>query len=236
VEGTDLEELEETYSQWYLLRNKNDGKRIGARHLVVRRDERVLAVVERVAIQQGNDAAAYRSEIRYDRRGGLDPRSATVTTYLNGRPFMGGRATCRDHSLRVAAAMTDETGQLQEPFRNARYRDSQGKTMVFLPGLAYFLTEQQKRADVPDEFTLVSFPSDLDILVQFRPGKLTVEPRENGSTQYVIRNPEDGALLAQWTISPEGNQMGGVLFETEFVPVSRAKALGKVKNSSAVHE
>lgn len=224
--AVDLEELEPVHDQWYVLRDSEAGNRVGARHLVVRSDSRVLAIVERIALQQGSDTVAYRSEIRYARQDRLVLRSATVTTYLNGRPFMGGRASYRERTLRVTAALADAEGDLQEPLRHAQYRAPESGRVAFLPGLPYLLKEMRETGGVPDELSLVEFPADLDILVQLRPGVVEHGLAAEGSTNYTVRNPDSEELLARWTIDADGRVRNGMFFQTEFIPATRDEALG----------
>jgi hypothetical protein len=226
IEALELENLPEVHDQWYVLRNTGDGERIGARHLQVRSDETVLAIVEKIAVQQGRDTVAYRSEVRYAREEPIVPRTATVTTYLNGQPFMGGRASYQNRTLRVSAALTGEEGELREPLRNAQYQTQDTDPVVFLPGLPYLLKEMHETGQVPQRLSLVEFPADLDMLVQLRPGKVLRSPAAPGATSYTVRDPNSEELIARWTLDADGRVKDGLLFQTEFVPSSRAEALG----------
>lgn len=225
MEALELENLPKVHDQWYVLRNSDDGERIGARHLQVHSDETVLAIVEKIAVQQGRDTVAYRSEVRYARQEQLQPRSATVTTYLNGQPFMGGRASYQNRTLRVTAALTGKEGELREPLRNAQYQAQDTDPVAFLPGLPYLLKEMSEAGQGPEELSLVEFPADLDMLVQLRPGRVRRSPGAGG-TSYTVRDPNSEELIARWTVDPEGRVKDGGFFQTEFVPSSREEALG----------
>lgn len=225
IDRVSLSELDIASDEWYSLRAADTGARLGASHVEVRSNETVLAIVERLSVQQGEDVLSYRTEVRYETGDGLKAHSALVTTYLNGTPYMGGRIRCAEGRLRAAAALADENGRLQEPVREADYEVPRNQTLIFLSGIPHVIRRMQKRDVLPEEMTVVEIPSDIDVLIKVLPDTNIQVESAGDTTRYGVRNAADGKPVLEWRVGEDGRVERGTFFGTRFVASSREEAL-----------
>jgi hypothetical protein len=209
---------------WFSLTDPDSGRRIGAWHVVVRGSDAELVVSEKLSVQQGSGTVAYRTEAAYRLKPRLSPRSASVTTYLDGEPYMAGELEFKDGAAELASSLTDGEARPLDPEKETIELPAEGTVLVH-QGLPFIAPRVLGDRTEIGELYLIDAPADIDVVAEVSgPYRLVRTDREGGATYALFEQGSDEPLC-RWTLDADGRLKAGRYYQTRFERTTKERAL-----------